>query len=268
VNTTQPLATRIASDDTVYGLIVKMPSPAIVELAGYAGFDFVVIDTEHGTADNSELEHHLRAADSAGISVLVRIGSNDPLPILRVLDAGAAGVIVPHVSSANDAQAAARAAHYPPAGTRGLAVSTRAGRHGTAQLQQHLAEAAAKTIVVAQAEDKDAVKHSAEIAATAGVNAVWIGPSDLSLSLGLPGQLDHPEVLTAIDQIAANVITAPDCTLCVLVDTPEQAADWSDRGARMVLFNTTAILAQELRKIATMVHTQRRASDLSLGAQA
>ena len=256
--TTLPLAARIAGGDTAYGVIVKMPSPAVVELVGHTGFDLVVIDTEHGPADGGELEHHLRAADSVGVAALVRVGSNDPLSILRALDAGAAGVIVPHVSHAEDAEAAVRAAHYPPAGTRGLSVSTRAGRHGTLPLHQHLADAAATTIVVAQVEDKGAVAHSAQIAATPRLNAVWIGPSDLSLSLGLPGQLDHPAVAGAIDEIAADVTASSGCALCVLVDTVEQAAAWGARGARMVLFNSTTILAQQLQNLAAVINSTLR----------
>lgn len=247
--TTPPLATRIARGDTVYGIIVKMPAPAMIEMAGHIGFDFVVIDTEHGTADNTELETHLRAADSASIPVLVRIGANDPLSTLRVLDAGATGVIVPHVASADEAQQAVRHAHYPPIGSRGLAVSTRAGHHGTVPLQQHLAAAAANTIVVAQIEDKDAARRAAQIADVPGLNAVWIGPSDLSLSMGLPGRMDHPEVVAAVDQIAADVIASTDCALCVLVDTPEEAANWRQRGARIVLFNSTTMLADSMRGI-------------------
>jgi 4-hydroxy-2-oxoheptanedioate aldolase len=247
------LAERIGNADTVYGLIVKMPAPALVELAGHTGFDLVVVDTEHGIADDATLEHHLRAADSAGIPALVRVGSNQPLLMLRALDAGATGVIVPHVSNAEDARAAVAAAHYPPAGTRGLAVSTRAGHHATVSLQAHLADAAANTVVVAQAEDTEAVQHSADIAATPGLNAVWIGPSDLSLSLGLPGQMDHPEVVAAIDHIAHKVVASDGCALCVLVDTPEQAAEWSAQGARMVLFNSTAILSRELANTLTGV---------------
>lgn len=247
--TSRPLAARIARGDAVYGVIVKMPSPAVVELAGHTGFDLVVIDTEHGTADNSELENHLRAADSAGIPVLVRIGTNDPLSTLRALDAGAAGVIVPHISSAEQARVAVAQAHYPPLGTRGLAVSTRAGRHGNASMRDHLASAAENTVVVAQVEDKEAAKRSEEIAHTPGLNAVWIGPSDLSMSLGLPGQLDHPEVVAAVDRIAADVLASPECALCVLVDNPGEAEDWLARGARIVLFNSTSILANGLREI-------------------
>jgi 4-hydroxy-2-oxoheptanedioate aldolase len=189
-----------------------------------------------------------------GVPALVRVGVNDPLLILRALDAGAIGVIVPHVSTADDARAAVHAAHYPPAGGRGLAVSTRAGHHGTVALTQHLAAAAANTVVVAQVEDRDSVLHSAEIAATPRLNAVWIGPSDLSLSMGLPGQMEHPDVIAAIDRIASDVIGSSDCALCVLVDTPEQAADWRKRGARIVLFNSTAILANELRELTARVH--------------
>jgi 4-hydroxy-2-oxoheptanedioate aldolase len=254
VTGTRPfLATRIAGGDTTYGVIVKIPAPALVELVGHTGFDLVVIDTEHGNADDTELEHHLRAADSVGIPALVRVGGNDPLLILRALDAGAAGVIVPHVSDPEDAQSAVRAAHYPPTGSRGLALSTRAGRYGILPLHEHLANAAASTIVVAQVEDKHAVPRSAQIAATPGLNAVWIGPSDLSLSLGLPGQLAHPTVVGAIDHIAAEVTASLHCALCVLVDSTEQAVAWRQRGARIVLFSSTAILAGQLRKVTDLM---------------
>jgi 4-hydroxy-2-oxoheptanedioate aldolase len=247
------LAARIADGGTVHGVIVKMPAPALVELVGHTGFDLVVLDTEHGSADHTELEHHLRAADSAGIPALVRVGTNDPLSILRALDAGAAGVIVPHVSDPDDARAAVRAAHYPPIGRRGLALSTRAGRFGTVPQDEHLANAAAGTIVVAQVEDKEAVPHSARIAATPRLDAIWIGPSDLSLSLGLPGQFGHPTVVGAIDHIAAEVTASAHCALCVLADSVEQALSWQRRGARIVLFNSTAILADQLRKVTDLL---------------
>ncbi|WP_205718642.1 HpcH/HpaI aldolase/citrate lyase family protein [Actinomadura sp. WMMA1423] len=249
-HTPEPLAGRIARGDVVIGLIVKMPAAAVIELAGHAGFDLVVIDTEHGAAEVTELEHHLRAADAAGIAALVRVGDHEPLPVLRALDAGAAGIIVPHISCAEEAQAAVRAAHYPPAGVRGLAISTRAGRQGTVPVERHLADAAEQTIVVAQIEDKKAVDRSDDIAKTERLNAVWIGPSDLSLSLGVPGQLDHPDVTAAVNQIAADVIASPDCALCVLVDTVEQAAQWRVRGAGILLFNSTALIARELQSIA------------------
>lgn len=252
---TGSLAARIDGGDTIYGVITKMPAPTIVEQIGHAGFDLVVLDTEHGGDDHAELEHHLRAADSAGVPALVRVGTNDPLLVLRALDAGAAGVIVPHVSSPEDARTAVRSAHYAPRGARGLAVSTRAAKYGTVELRDHLARAATETVVVAQIEDVGGATASAAIAATFGLNGVWIGPSDLSLSLGLPGQLDHPDVVATIDRISTNVVMSDSCALCVLVDSTDEAAAWRDRGARIVLFNATAIIASQLVALARGVYT-------------
>jgi 4-hydroxy-2-oxoheptanedioate aldolase len=243
----QSLRDRIAAGDCLYGLIVKMPNQPMVEMAGYTGFDLVMIDTEHGMADDSALENHLRSARLAGVSTLVRLGHNDPLLILRALDAGATGVVVPHVSTAGEAAAAVSAAHYPPMGTRGLAVSTIAGRHGTVPLKTHLDAAAATTFVVAQAEDKEAATNSAAIAAVPGLDAVWIGPSDLSMSLGQPGQTSHPVVAAAIDRIADNVTSSADCALCVIADSTEEAAAWVQRGARIILLNSTKLLADAFR---------------------
>ncbi|MEU6131755.1 aldolase/citrate lyase family protein [Saccharopolyspora sp. NPDC047091] len=210
--------------------------------AGHPGFDFVLIDTEHGLADSSELEHHLRAADAAGIAALVRVGSNDPLWTLRVLDAGATGIVVPHISTEAEAHAAASAAHYPPRGTRGPALSARAGRSGTVSMQRHLADAARGTVVVAQAEDTESVDNIGAITATGDLNAVWIGPSDLPMSLGRPGEMDRPEVVAAIDEIVEGVLSSPACRLAVLVDDVEDADRWRARGATMLLFNHTTIL--------------------------
>jgi 4-hydroxy-2-oxoheptanedioate aldolase len=105
------LRDRIAAGDCLYGLIIKMPNQPIVEMAGYTGFDLVMIDTEHGMADDSALENHLRSARLAGVSTLVRLGHNDPLLILRALDAGATGVVVPDGSAAREAEAAGAAAN-------------------------------------------------------------------------------------------------------------------------------------------------------------
>jgi 4-hydroxy-2-oxoheptanedioate aldolase len=168
---------------------------------------------------------------------------------------------VPHVSTPEDAHAAVQAAHYPPLGTRGLAVSTRAGHHGTVPLHQHLADAAASTVVIGQVEDKDSIIHSPQIAATRRLNAVWIGPSDLSLSMGLPGQMDHPDVVAAIDQIANDVFASTDCALCILVDSPQQAEAWRNRGARILLFNSTSILANGLQGISRQLREVPKATN-------
>ncbi len=248
------LAARLRAGETLLGLVAKMPAPAVIETAGHAGFDFAMVDTEHGVADTGSLEHHLRAADSAGLAALVRVGANQPIDILRALDAGAAGIVVPHVNDAGDAHAAVRAAHYPPLGERGLAVSTRAGRQGLASIDEHVRHATDNTLVVVQLEDARALAHAGELARTDRVDAVFIGPTDLSISLGYPGQPGHPEVVAAIDRIVEDVVAADRAALCVLVSTEAEAQVWRARGARLLLFSAAALLAERLAGVVRGVH--------------
>ncbi|MCQ0010753.1 HpcH/HpaI aldolase family protein [Actinomadura madurae] len=196
------------------------------------------------------LENHIRAADSAGVPVLVRVTANQPVQILHALDAGAAGVIVPHVDTAEQAAAAVRAAHYPPHGSRGFALSTRAGRYGATRTDVHM-RTAERTLVIAQIEDVAALPHVAAIAATPRLDAVWVGPSDLSLSLGRPGRPDHPDVLAAIDRIVADTHRAANAKLCVLARDEREAGSWRRRGADIVLFNALDVIRASLALLAS-----------------
>jgi 4-hydroxy-2-oxoheptanedioate aldolase len=243
------LADRLRRRDQVVGLIVKMPNPAVVEVAGHLGFDFAVIDTEHGPGETSELEHHIRAADSVGLDVIVRVGANQPLDILRALDAGAKGVIVPHVNTPQEAAAAVAAAHYPPLGSRGLAASTRAGRHSTGTLADHLARAGRETVVIVQVEDVLAVEHAAAIAATPHLDAVWLGPGDLSMSLGHPGEMEHPEVARVIDRLVQDITAVDNASLCMVVDDEDEVPRWHARGVSVVLFIATNLQTARLREL-------------------
>ena len=177
------LLARLAGREALTGLIVKMPCAAQIESAGHAGFDLVVLDTEHGPGGGFALEEHLRAA---AIPALVRVPGPDA--ILGALDAGATGVVVPHVLDAAGAEAAVAAAHYPPRGRRGIALSTRAGRYGAVSLDDHLRRAAEETCVIVQIEDREALEHADAILAVPGVSGVLIGAADLALSLGRPPQ--------------------------------------------------------------------------------
>lgn len=247
-NPARTLARRLRGGETLYGLIAKMPGPATVEQGGHAGFDFVMLDTEHGAAGSDMLEHHVRAADSAGIETLVRVGGPEPVETLRALDAGASGVVVPHVNDAAAAQAAVRAAHYPPVGTRGLAVSTRAGRHGANGAKYHVEWALENTLVVVQVEHAEALDHVSDIAGSRHVDAIFLGPSDLAMSLGHPGNPGHETVAEAIDRVAEAVADVDGAVLCVLVNSEEEARVWEDRGARMILFSATALLGERLSR--------------------
>lgn len=244
------LAARLRAGEGLAGVILKMPAPALVEVAGHVGFDMIVLDTEHGPSGGGILEHHLRAAAAARIPAVVRVAANDPAYILQALDGGAAGVIIPHVDSAEQAAAAARAAHYPPFGCRGFALSTRAGSYGTTGVLDHLRAAEQNTLVIAQIEDRVAVPHIQAITATPRLDAVWVGPSDLSLSLGHPGQPGHPEVAAAIDQIAAHTQAPSSPRLCVLARDEQDARQWRQRGAAVVFFSAVDIIASRLAAIA------------------
>ena len=239
------LAERLRGRRQLRLVFSKMPAPAEIEAAGYAGFDGVIIDTEHGPAAAAELEHHLRAADAVGLAALVRVPSAEPGAILAALDAGATGVIVPHITDPEGARAVVAAAHYPPSGQRGLALTTRAGRYGTAAIDEHLRRAARETLVIVQLEDAEAVPRAAEILAVDGVDAVLIGSTDLSISLGHPGDPDHPEVLAAIDAIceAAAAATVP---VAAVVGTPAQAAAWFERGGQVAIFVATQLVRDAL----------------------
>jgi len=244
------LAEHMRDGEPVQGLIVKMPAPSIVEMAAYAGFDFVLIDAEHGVGDGEALENHVRAADAAGVPCIVRVGDLSAIEILRALDAGATGIVVPHVGDAASAAEAVRYAHYPPLGTRGLAVSTRAGRQGARALRDHLARAERDTLVLVQVEDAGAVGRIDEIVAVPRLDAVFLGPTDLSLSLGHPGELDHPAVATAIDRVTDAVVGHGGPALCVLARDEQDRAAWLARGARVILFAAHALFTKRLHEVA------------------
>lgn len=242
---------RLRERELSMGLLVKMPAPALVEMAGFAGFDFVVIDTEHGADDHTQLEHHLRAADAVGIASIVRVGSPDSALIGRVLDSGAAGVIIPHVTSADGARRAVDAAHYPPFGKRGLATSTRAGRHTMVSTLEHLNEAASRTVVIAQIEDAEAIPLAQEIAATPRLDCVWIGPNDLAMSLGKPRS--HADVDSAEAQIIEGVLASRSAVLAVLADGHEDATRWIERGASVIVFSAPSLIAATFTTLVAQV---------------
>jgi len=238
------------ADRAQLGIIVKMPAAATVELAGHAGFDIVLIDMEHGSGDMTELEHHVRAADSAGIRVMVRVSHADSADVLRALDAGACGVVIPHASSPAVVREANARVRYPPEGRRSLALSTRAGRHGLRSLHEHLEQARCESTLIAQVEDMEALACLPELLEVNGLDGIFIGPADLSASLGRPGDLDDPVVSDAIERVVAEVLARPRLALCVLAADEHEARSWIERGARLILFNAPALMAGRLTAIA------------------
>jgi 2-keto-3-deoxy-L-rhamnonate aldolase RhmA len=194
-----PLKHRLAKGEPVVGHWISLPSPSIAELLASYEPDWLLIDTEHGPADWERVEDLLRAMKATNVVPLARVTANDPALIKRALDRGAYGVLVPLVSTAEQARAAVAAAKYPPEGIRGVA-GTRVNRFGT-DLAEYFAQWNGEVLVMVQVETTEALEHVDAIAATPGVDVLFIGPNDLSASMGLFRQFEHPEFLKAVDRV-------------------------------------------------------------------
>lgn len=234
----------------VNGVIIVTNAPACVEILGYAGLDYVIIDTEHGANDIAEVEHMVRAAEIGGLTPLVRVTKNDPKIILRAMDVGAQGVLVPQVNSAAEAREAVLAVKYAPEGERGLAGIVRAARYGFKPLKEYIAEANARTTVFVQVEDARSVADLDEILAVEGLDGVLVGPGDLSQSMGMTGQFDHPDFVRTVHDVMARTIKAGKVAGMFCFNA-EQARYWRSQGVRLLLIGTdTTLFSQAARALA------------------
>lgn len=194
---TNKLKTILAQGDPISGCMIQGYMPALAEIAGLAGFDFLFLDAEHSALSVSECENMVRAAEARSVVPLVRIPNNDHDTILRYLDCGAMGLILPGIRNADEARAVVHAAKYYPMGQRGLN-GVRASDYGmTKPLSQYTADANRETMLLAIIENRDAVENLDDILAVDGIDGIILGASDLSQSLGVPGQGNHPLVLDA-----------------------------------------------------------------------
>jgi 2-keto-3-deoxy-L-rhamnonate aldolase RhmA len=193
----------IAEGTTVYGAFILIPSPTIVEIAGYAGLDYVVIDNEHATINDETLENMVRAGENVDLTVFIRVLENRPSLILKALDLGADGVLVPHICSKQDAVAAVEAARYYPEGHRGQVTSRRGAGYGAIDRKEYLTTVNKEVMVMLLIEDVEGVRTIGEIVTVPGIDVIDVGVVDLSQSMGLLGQPTHPDVLEARDKVVA-----------------------------------------------------------------
>ena len=231
---------RLRSDARLVATFSMIDSPAIVELLASAGFDAVVLDTEHGPIGPESLNVLIPAARAAGIAPLVRVRTNDPSLIGAALDVGAAAVVVPQIDSGAAAAAAVAAARFGPAGSRGANPYVRAaGYHGDAGW---FARANAETAVLLMVEGTGGMAALPDILATPGLDGIFIGPFDLSQAMGLPGQVDHPDVLARITAIVSEAGTHGVAT-AIFAPTPALARRWFELGVRLVALGFDTALA-------------------------
>jgi 2-keto-3-deoxy-L-rhamnonate aldolase RhmA len=196
---------RLLAGDRLIGTLISLPSPEVAELLAEVGFDWLFIDAEHGPLESERLQRLIQAIGGRA-PALVRVPAGEDLWIKRALDVGAAGVIVPQVNSAEQAARVVGYCKYPPVGTRGVGIA-RAHRYGLG-FSEYIATANDALAVIVQAEHIEAVRNIERIARVPGVDAVLIGPYDLSASMGKPGQITDPEVRQAMEAVREACLRA------------------------------------------------------------
>ena len=234
----QTFKPRLLRGDRLIGSVVTLPSPSVVEMLADVGFDWVFIDMEHGPLDLLVTQGILQATGTSCAGV-VRVPGNDVVWIKRVLDLGCDGIIVPQVNTAAEAEYAVAAARYPPAGVRGVGAG-RAQRYGRG-IAEYVETATERIAVIVQVETVTAVKNVRDITAVPGLDGILIGPSDLSASMGLIGQVTHPSVVESIATVK-SVCKERGTSLGIFAATAERAQDYLDQGFTLVAVGVDTLL--------------------------
>jgi 4-hydroxy-2-oxoheptanedioate aldolase len=241
------LKRKLARGEVVLGPFITLNCPDLVEIAGLAGFDFCIIDTEHGPGDPESIQHLLRAAELRGMTPIVRITNPEATTVLRTLDVGAAGIQVPQVNSRKAAEDVVRYAKYFPKGERGACL-TRSSRYGFVKgVAEYFEEANNETMVIVHCENKQGLESLDEIASVDGVDVVFVGPYDLSQSFGIPGQIYHPVMVEAVAKALASAKRAGK-PAGIFVGSVEEAKARIEQGFTYVSYNTDALIMAEVFK--------------------
>lgn len=234
------LRSRLRRAPGMLGTFSLLGSAEVTELAALAGFDALILDMEHGPFDLQQLSRCLVAAHLRGMPVIVRVAGGDPAMIGKVLDLGADGILAPHIGTAAGAEAIVAAARFAPEGARGAHPWVRAADFDGAGTGW-FAEANSRVAVLAMVEGADAVDNLEEIVHVPGLDAVFLGPVDLSHALGVPGQPEHQLVIKALDH-AFDAASAAGLATAVFAPSAERARSWLDRGAGLVAYSVDSKL--------------------------
>jgi 4-hydroxy-2-oxoheptanedioate aldolase len=222
----------LQSKKNVIGPFVRIARPEIVEMLAMAGYDFGVIDLEHGGAISmNDVYPLILAAENRGIKLLARIPGVNEMYIKWLLDLGIGGLQIPHIKTKEDAERAVEYAKFKPMGERGLCRFVRAAEFSNIPKDEYIGKANSKSIIVLQIEGVEGAKNVEEISSVEGVDIIFVGPYDLSQSMGLTGQIWHPDVAKEITRII-EVCKKKNVATGVFTDTPEGIKHWSSLGVK------------------------------------
>jgi 4-hydroxy-2-oxoheptanedioate aldolase len=234
MNLTNPVREKLDAGEKVLGCFIPLASPEIVEMVAISGFDFALIDNEHGPVSPESAYHMVLAAEAHGIPAFARVGLGERQEVLKFLDIGITGIMAPRVGTVEEAVRAISHTKYSPVGDRGLA-GMRTFDYGlTKPLSDYVEALSDRVLNMIQFEDIRTLDHLEEILAVPGLDVMFVGPNDLAQSLGLPGQPNHPDVVKVVDQVIAMCKNAGIHTGTV-APTSELALGIMDRGFDMLV---------------------------------
>jgi 4-hydroxy-2-oxoheptanedioate aldolase len=242
---------KLQVGQAVFGVIATSDDPQFAELCGIAGMDFFMLDAEHGLVDAAQAVNVIRACERTGITPLVRIGPKDPKLVLQYMDAGMMGVMMPGLNDVEELRMLVNAVKYPPLGTRGIGLS-RASAYMAygGEAEKYIKFANEQSMVIAQFEDPNLIDALPEMLGVSGLDAVMIGPRDLSLLMGFPDGPHHAEVQTMIDRVIGL------CNKChvaagMTANTQADASREVARGAMMILSASQSLQLAGIRTFIT-----------------
>lgn len=225
------------------GTGIMIPTPAMVEIAGYTGFDFVVIDEEHAEFGPETAIDLVRAAEASDIIPIIRVAQVSEVNLKKALDTGVSGVVVPNISSRQAAEEAVCYSRFAPQGARGACPCVRANQYGMGNADYY-ENANRDVAVIALVEGVEGMKNFDEIISVPGIDAIYIGPVDLSISMGLNGDIYHPKVIAAMEEMIAKAKRQGHIVGTYCVDVAE-ARKWMAKGVDFIDFSTDSVMFME-----------------------
>ncbi|MGB5270277.1 HpcH/HpaI aldolase family protein [Eudoraea sp.] len=236
---------------TVFGPFCKMLDPTVVELAALAGFDFVIIDMEHGPYSIETVQQMVRAAEARGISAVVRVPENSETSILRVLDIGARSVQVPQISTAEDAAKVVSSSLFYPKGERGMCRYVRAGEYTAIEKEEHFGKSNESILTIIHIEGVAGLENLPTILTYDGIDVIFLGPYDLSQSCGVPGQVHHEKVVKRMEEAVA-LARKSGKVVGTFVESVEDAKKWEKIGVQYISYAVdTGLILNAFKNITT-----------------